>query len=355
MATHNTAKELLWPTDTDILVRVVFLYVGQGTSTIVIVADNDTYKVMLIDINLDAQRGGIDVPMMLMDLLGGEDLFAFVNSHPHDDHLRGIAELSEMVNILEVWHSGHKPSKKYGEAYEQLQDVIKKITDAGGKEITLERTDVPTRLGDAQYHVLSPSEWLTDDVNDEQADERYARIHEQCAVLKFGKDRVWVMLPGDANRNAFEKHITDHYGDAMHSQTLGASHHGSRSYFRDSEEDEPYVEALNLTDPNYIVISAPTQEESPHDHPHDDAVNIYAKKVGEDNILHTGKSHYSYICDIYRDGTYSGVQDDKGVLAQKYPLESEENSKDGNNRKSAPYVAPMIIGTRVDDRPMGWV
>ncbi len=34
MPTNTTARELLWPTDTDILVRVVFLYVGQGTSTL---------------------------------------------------------------------------------------------------------------------------------------------------------------------------------------------------------------------------------------------------------------------------------------------------------------------------------
>lgn len=335
MPTNATARELLWPTDTDILVRVVFLYVGQGTSTVIIVADGDTYKVLLVDINLDAEHGGIDVPTLIGDLLDGEDLFAFVNSHPHDDHLKGVTELADKVNILEVWHSGHKPSKKYGEAYEKLQEVIKKVTDAGGKdkEIILEQTDVPTDLGDAQCHVLSPSEWLTDDVNDEQADERRDRIHEQCAVLKFGKDLAWVMLPGDADRNAFEKHITEYYGDAMHSQTLGASHHGSRSYFRDNEDDEPYMEALNKTDPEFIVISAPTQEESPHGHPHDDAVGFYKDKVGEENVLHTGKDRCSYIFDIHRDGGYSETISDDGRLAEEYGIDPDGD--DGGDVSSA--------------------
>ncbi len=314
---------------------------GQSTSTVVIVADGDTYKVLLVDINLDTERGGIDVPTLIGDLLDGEDLFALVNSHPHNDHLRGVAELSEKVNILEVWHSGHKPSKKYGEAYEKLQEVIKKVTDANGKEIILERTDAPTELGDAQYHVLSPSEWLTNDVNDEQADERYARIHEQCAVLKFGKDMVWAMLPGDADRNAFEKHITERYGKEMPSQALDASHHGSRSYFRDNEDDEPYMEALNKTDPEYVVISAPTQEESPHDHPHDDAVGFYNDKVGEDNVLHTGENRCSFIFDVYRDGSYSKVADDDGELAAEYGLEPQDDgANDSQSESQGPFVSP---------------
>lgn len=349
MVTETTARKLLWPADREVLVRVAFLYVGQGTSTVVLVADGDDYRVLLIDINLDKERGGIDVPSLISDLVGEGDLAAFVNSHPHNDHLRGIDDLSDQVNILEVWHSGHKPSKKYGEAYDKLQDLIKKVKHAGGDEIVLERTDAPTDLGDAQCHVLSPSEWLIEDVNEEQADERYARIHEQCAVLKFGKDATWIMLPGDADRDAFEKHITDHYDDGLSSVVLGAAHHGARTYFRYDEADEPYMDALNHTDPEYVVISAPTQEESPHDHPHDDAVEAYANKVGKDNVLHTGKKRYSYICDIHRDGTYSGIQDDKGLLAQEYPLESEK----GERRSSASNTAPAIIGTRVDDRPMG--
>ena len=51
---ENKARELLWPTDTSILLRFVFLYVGQGSSTIILVKDGDTYKSILVDINLDS-------------------------------------------------------------------------------------------------------------------------------------------------------------------------------------------------------------------------------------------------------------------------------------------------------------
>src|SRR5437879_13347734 len=88
-----------------------------------------------------------------------------------------------------------------------------------------------TKLGEIEYYVLAPAEYLIDEVNDEQADERYRRIHEQCAVLKFGKGDNWIMVPGDADKSAFENHITKYHGERLHAFALGASHHGSRPYF----------------------------------------------------------------------------------------------------------------------------
>ena len=35
---NNPAKDVLWPSDPNILVRVVFLYVGQGSSTLILAA-----------------------------------------------------------------------------------------------------------------------------------------------------------------------------------------------------------------------------------------------------------------------------------------------------------------------------
>ena len=83
MSKKNVAKEVLWPTNEDVLVRVVFLYVGQGTSTLVLASDGNTYKSVLVDINLDAGNGGVNVPKLILDLLGDDGLYAFANSHPH--------------------------------------------------------------------------------------------------------------------------------------------------------------------------------------------------------------------------------------------------------------------------------
>jgi beta-lactamase superfamily II metal-dependent hydrolase len=108
----NVAQDVLWPTDSDVLIRVGMLYVGQGDASVVLVKDGTTYKTILIDINRDAEgNNGINVPRLMKDLLTDQDrrLDLFVNTHPHNDHLDDITELNESVDIHEVWESGHVP------------------------------------------------------------------------------------------------------------------------------------------------------------------------------------------------------------------------------------------------------
>jgi beta-lactamase superfamily II metal-dependent hydrolase len=290
----NVAREVIWPKKSNVLVRVVFLYVGQGDCTLVLVKDGNRYKTLVVDINRDEENGGIDVPRLMKDLLDDEDgkLGVFVNTHPHNDHLRDVLELSEQVDIQEVWHSGHKPGKKHQDAYQDLQKVIKKVKKAHGSsaETELAGSRSATDIGEAQYYVLAPADHVKDDIDGETDDERYRRIHEQCAVLRFGKDDTWVMLAGDADRDAWEKHITDYHKDRLPSQVLGAAHHGSRTFFRYDKKDDPYLDALKKIGPYYVILSAPTCDESPHCHPHEDAVELYEDEVGADNVLHTGKN-----------------------------------------------------------------
>lgn len=348
----NIARDLIWPQDNDILVRVVFLHVGQGSSAIVLIADGDTYKTLLIDINLDGKRDGIDVPRLMSDLLKdeGSRLGIFVNTHPHGDHLSGVLELSDAVSIDEVWHSGHKPGKKHRDAYENLQKVISKVKGAGGTEMKLKGSRSPRSVGEAECYVLAPAEYVVDDIAGESDDERQRRIHEQCAVLKFGSDTKWIMVTGDADRDAWEKHITKYHSERLQAVILEAPHHGSRTFIHYDEDDEPYLDALDRISPIYVVISAPRSEESEWEHPHKDAVERYVDAVGEDNVLHTGDKRHSFICDLFRDGEYP-VQSDNGDLADAYSINEEDDG--GNDGKGKGPDAGPVVGTRVDHRPMG--
>jgi competence protein ComEC len=327
---ENVARQAIWPNDANILVRVVILYVGQGSSAVVFVANGTSYDVLLVDINLDDAAGGIDVPRMMKDLLDGGELYAFVNTHPHDDHIKGVKELSDAVTIQRVWHSGHIPSKKYGSRFEDLKAVIAKVTKANG--LAAERVLLGSRssevLGEAQCHILAPADYITDEVNEEEADQRRARIHEQCACIKFGKEWSWAIIPGDADHVAFSEHIMYHK-KRLFAALLAASHHGSRTFFRDCEDDDPYTDGLDAINPKYVVISAPKREESRHDHPHEDAVELYVDKVGEENVLHTGKDRYSFIFDVYRDDTHGELLNDEAKLSKHYGLGKDDGGDKG--------------------------
>lgn len=345
----NIARDIIWPKDPSILVRVVFLHVGQGSSTIVLVADADSYEVLLVDINLDAGCEGLNVPRLMRDLVGDDGIDVFINSHPHDDHLRGITELSEAIKIGAVWHSGHIPGKDNEAAYKALLEVIDKVKRSGGTEEELSGSRKPRAVGEAECHILAPAQHVKDSIEDETSEERRRRIHEQCVVLKFGFGDTWVMLPGDADRDAWEKWITRYHEERLGAAVFAASHHGSRTFFLYEEEDEPYLDALEGIDPDYVVISAPKRRESKHGHPHEIATKHYADHVGEANVLHTGALRHCFICDIFRDGEYQ-VYSDKGELVEAYPLESDDPNG-GRDRKA--LAAPSIVVSRVDHRPMG--
>jgi competence protein ComEC len=349
----NIAQDLLWPADNGIALRVVFLYVGQGSCSLILAAYDQVYKTALIDINLDRKNGGINVPVLIQDLVGNDGLDVFVNTHPHKDHLSGISELADTVSIKEVWHSGHVPSRDHSEAHKALKKVIKKVKECGGTERELAGSRSSETFGAAEIYTLAPAEYVKDEIQDESPGVRDERIHEHCAVMKFGVADQWIMIPGDADREAWEKHITHYHSDRIKASILAAPHHGSRSFFKNNEEDDPYLDALQLIAPDYIVISAPTAEESPHDHPHEDALDHYAEVLanGRDDILHTGGKRHCFICDIFLDGEVH-IASDNGDLVAAYPLAGKDDGDGGGKTAKAKAAAP-IVATKVDHRPMG--
>ncbi|MGE5784541.1 MAG: hypothetical protein ACM3ZE_08115, partial [Myxococcales bacterium] len=296
------------------------------------------------------EHGGINVPSLVKDLLPDGKLHAFVNTHPHDDHLSGLKELRDVVTVEGVWHTGFEPGSKSGDQYKHLKSLVDDLTkSASDNVLEMDGSRTSQALLDAEVHFLAPAEHVKDDINGEDdAEKRCARIHEHCAVLRVGKvegsTESWILITGDADLVAFRDHITEYHKDRLPAVVLDASHHGSRSFFKKAEEGEPYLDALEAIDPTYVVISAPTVKESPHDHPHDDAVKLYTDHVGKPNVFHTGKDRESYFIDVYEDGTAGVMQSDNGDLAATYGLDKEGDESDsgGGSGKSAsgPFIRP---------------
>lgn len=352
---ENKAKEILLPKKKGIF-RAVFLYVGQGESTLLIIPEGEDYRFMSIDSNLGKEVNGINLGKLLKDLLD-EKLEIFVNTHPHKDHLGGIKEIYETVGIKEIWHSGHIPGGEHKDAYEEFKEVMK---EAGEENIyTLKGSreenkldDELHKIGDIDFNILAPAEYVSDEIEDEEPEERYKRIHEQSGVIRFsyGVDPTRILITGDSDLNAWENHITDYHKERLPSNVLSASHHGSRTFFKEKEDDEKvYTDHIESIDPTYLIISAPKQSESKHDHPHKDAIEIYKEYIDEDNIFHLGDMNgrrKSIIVDIYPDGRME-VNDDEELI-NCYGFDEENGGKSGKK---------VIIGstniTQLDRKPMG--
>lgn len=337
-------KDLKPKLGSGILVRAISLYVGQGDSTLFFIKDGDRYATMLTDINLDEKNGGINVPELVQKVLGkGNKLDVFLNTHPHEDHLHGIKELDEEVGFKKVMHADYDPGKDANEYWKEFDKIIDRMKKADPKSVVeIDGSYSEPRFFDAKIHVLAPAEYVTEDTSEETAKKRRELIHENCVVFKIGKGDLWVIQPGDADYDAFKKHIYEAHKDDLKSNVLLASHHGSRHFFKkDSEDEEAWTEPLTAIDPAVVIISAPKSSESPHDHPHKDAVEQYEKQCGADYVFHTGKERHSFIVDIFTDGRISDVVDDGGELESECGFESEADAR----------LAPFVRTADGDERP----
>jgi len=349
----NIAQEIIKPDQPGIF-RTIFLNVGQGDSTLMAIPDGNNYKFMLIDCNIDKNANEIDLVKMLTDLLGKEKLDIFVNTHPHKDHLEGIKEIYDSSGIKEIWHSGHSPKGKHADEYKEFKEILNSIGEENVFEFLgsndLNKLDKGIRkIGDIDYQILSPAKHVCEDIEEGDAEEQYRRIHEQCGVIRFcyGNETKYILITGDAEYNAWKNHITEYHEAHLKSEVLQASHHGSRTFFKESKDDESYLEHIKLISPAYVIVSAPKQENSPHDHPHDDAMKIYGDHVEADNLIHLGKNEECVIVDIDQKGNIE-VKADKELVAE-YGFKDKDNDNKNNFNKS--YLG--IQTTKLDDKPMG--
>lgn len=345
--------------------RAIFLFVGQGESTLFLVPDGTMHKSMLVDCNRAPKLGGIDLPKLLQNLPtkrddGSARLDVFVNTHPHNDHVCGVGDIHDATHIEQVWHSGHVPSKDHQGPYQDLLDVIKAVRKRGGTIEELLGTRDVRAFGDAEIHVVAPAQHVCDDLADEEPAARDRRIHEHCTVLRirYGSgDMRGVLITGDSDKAAWSKHITDYHGkdddNRIAASVLSASHHGSRTFFKECEDDDDvYTKHLDRIDPSHVVVSAPDQADSPHGHPHDDAMELYRDRVGDDNVLHMTSQRSSFVLDVQEDGSFE-IYSDRSELAETYGLEEPTDEEDSGGTP-AKKAAPAIYIPRIEQsRPMG--
>jgi len=106
--------------------------------------------------------------------------------------------------------------------------------------------------------------------------DRRRDIHEQCMVVSAREGERSLLVVGDSRWREWDARIVEDYGDDLLShELLLASHHGSRTFFRDDKEDEPFLECLAAVSPEIVLMSVGDND---FGHPHEEALEIYAKE-----------------------------------------------------------------------------
>ena len=337
-----------------------FLNVGQGDATYWEFTDS-TGKVWrgLIDCNLDRKRKGIDVHRFVEDKMPTVNgkrqlrLDFLIVTHPHSDHIQGLKKFGDDYEIGELWDSGHIPEEGNDncllfEDYEKVKEKHKAVL----KLHKMSRDTFSICNDELTVHVFSPSNWVAE-ADERTGEDRREAIHSECLCFKFVFAEIAVLFAGDSNWLAWER-ITDYdeYDEAtLEAKILHVSHHGSRTFFHRKKEDEPLRAGIERISPEVLIISVP--EDSPHEHPHEDAMDIYREYVTDEENIHLTHKN-SLVLSIEDDGSWD-VQTDESIQAEYEFSEEEETSESRNSSTgSAAKSIPAVFGrsrSQLDHRP----
>ncbi len=228
---------------------VHFLDVGQADSILIQLPNGE---ISLID---GGNRDDSNLVVSYIKNQGIDTIDYLVATHPHEDHIGGLAEVVKSFKIGKVYMPRVAANTK---TYENLLLAIKdkglKITQAkAGVEIIADNT--------LRFTILAP------------ASEEYGELNEYSAVAKLSFKDVSFLFTGDAEKLS-EKEMLDS-GFDLNSNVLKVGHHGGRS---SSTKD-----FINSVNPDYAVISVGKGND--YGHPHEEALKRLEERNAE--ILRT--------------------------------------------------------------------
>jgi competence protein ComEC len=289
---------------------------------------------------------GIDIFKLLDDVLpdngdGRKRLKYLAITHAHDDHITGIGDLYDRYAVEWLWVPQYEDRKQVAKHFGEYQRVLDEHLDEQIKQPQGSRTPLNEKDPDLDIcdgvtvRCFSPPGYIKIEETLSE-DEAKQLVHENCLVLKIAYEGASVILTGDSNLACWNRIVGYYQGrseedtgtEVLTADILHASHHGSRTFFKDDgEESEASLDALSTIAPDAVVVSV--GENNPHNHPHEDMMEAYREQVGDENVFetrHTG----TVTMEVDRDVPYRIVLD-PGGYAEDYGWDEEDDDGEGDD------------------------
>lgn len=268
-ATAGTVKD-----DANAL-HVSVLNVGQADATLI----QYNGKNMLID------TGDVDSRDALVKQLKDKKvktLDIVLITHPHGDHLGGMAALFKAFPIKQIYDNGQPANTA------MYKNYLKNIKAKNIAYKSLKKGDTIT-LGDTvQFAVLSPEKPFTKD--NTQGVSESGLTNNNSIVCKMTYGTFSMMFTGDAQKEAEEQILKQYKGEQLQSNVLKVGHHGSKT-----SSSPAFVAAVKPSDAT-ISCGVNNQYKFPHKPTLDTLkkyhVNVYrTDKDGMISIISDGSSY----------------------------------------------------------------
>ena len=211
--------------------QISYLDVGQGDASFLLLPDG---KTILIDAG--NPENGQEIIQYIQDT-GTDTLDYVIATHPHADHIGGMAEVIQAFDVKNVY----MPKKSHtSETFETLLDTIE---EKGLAIETARSGKVLIDEGDLKAEFLAP------------IGDSYADLNNASAVLMLTYRNNRFLFMGDAEGEVEEKILERGYD--VSADVLKVGHHGS-----DTSSTRPFLEAVH---PSVGIISV--GEGNSYDHP----------------------------------------------------------------------------------------
>jgi competence protein ComEC len=211
--------------------RLHVIDVGQGDAILIQAPDGKTALV-------DGGSAGTGALSYLRSQ-GVERLDALILTHPHEDHVGGLAEVLRGILVSRVFTGGQSTTTL---AYEQFLDAVA-VSRSEYHEV--KHGDL-IQLGSLSLEVLNP-------VSNRSSD----NLNNDSVVLRFSHGATSFLLAGDAEKEA-EAGMLAQNVLALNADVLKVGHHGSRT-----ASSRPFLSAVV---PKSAIYSAASGNSYGHPH-----------------------------------------------------------------------------------------
>ena len=233
------------------LMRVHFIDVGQGDCSFIELGNGHT---MLIDAGNN--ENGDEIVDYIEDLQYS-DIDYVLATHPHEDHIGGMAEIIENFDI-DIFYMPWAVSTSY--TYENMLDTLSE------KRVEVHKAELGRTIlssGPIEITVLSPEE-----------DAEYSDLNDASAVVRLQYGETVFLFTGDAGEMIEE----DLCNFNIDSDVLKVGHHGS-----ETSSSEAFIQKVS---PEIAVISC--GENNSYGHP--DEITLDTLKKYDVDIYRTDES-----------------------------------------------------------------
>lgn len=268
--------------DSDKALHVDMLNVGQADAALI----QYQGKNMLID------TGDVDSRDELVQQLKARNvktLDVVLITHPHGDHLGGMAALFKAFPIKQIYDNGQSANTA------MYKNYLKNIKTKNIPYKALKKGDTITLGDDVKFAVLSPGTPFTKENTPGVSASGLTNDNSIVCKLTYGKFSV--LFTGDAQKEVETQLLKDYGSSDLHADVLKVGHHGSKT-----SSSPEFIKAVS---PKAATISCGVNNQ--YKFPHKPTLDTLAQY--HVTVYRTDKDG---VISITSDGTSYSIQKERG-------------------------------------------